>query len=46
MSAYDAIGAGGDPDVAYLQKPFAATAQAIAARRVLDTRPGHSSVNS
>jgi hypothetical protein len=37
MSGYDAIDAGGDPDVADLQKPFTATALASAARCVLDT---------
>ena len=36
MSGYDAIDAGGDPDVAYLQKPFTATAPATAAHRVLE----------
>lgn len=36
MSGYDAMDAGDDPDVAYLQKPFTATALATAVRRVLD----------
>jgi two-component system cell cycle sensor histidine kinase/response regulator CckA len=39
MSGYhDAIDAGADPDIAYLQKPFTATALATAVRRVLDAR--------
>ncbi|HEX3476419.1 MAG TPA: hypothetical protein VHT91_15450 [Kofleriaceae bacterium] len=37
MSGHDAVDAGGDPDVADLQKPFTATALATAVRRALDT---------
>jgi two-component system cell cycle sensor histidine kinase/response regulator CckA len=39
MSGYDAVDASGEPDVAYLQKPFTAIELATAVRRVLDTEP-------
>ena len=37
MSGYDAVEAGEDPDITYLQKPFTAIELVTAVRRVLDT---------
>jgi FixJ family two-component response regulator len=47
MSGYhDAIDTEDDPDIAYLQKPFTATALATAVRRAFDAPASGSSVNS